>query len=418
MTTSFAKKQRENASRWKQSTITLPDEARIAAPYVGRADSPPYPFCLPADWAAANLLPDVRQRALELFAELGIPWHAGVAGGPSNHLLSSQVQCANALTAMVDDPTRIAAAFGHTVDISEVLQIEPGRYLTFEYIGPEDHLNEARNGVRIRGAHRTSVDAAFLYRTSEGRVELALVEWKYTESYLYARKPQPAKDAERVRRYNRLYLAPDGPVRPLVPIRYMFDEPFYQLMRQQLLAHELERHHAEGAARVRVLHVLSPENLDYQRSIVRPEMKEFGDTVDEIWSFFLARRSRFRPVDPTVFLDPAVTSEEYVARYGGHRSPEQATDAEPSDESGDSVWFADETSLLQYFDLADVDALEEMIDLEVDSYVDLNRVPEGLELQMTTPNLVRTSNFLLEFPMTLDTFWEYVNDLEREVMGE
>ena len=67
---------------------------------------------------------------------------------------------------------------------------------------------------------------------------------------------------------------------------------------------------------MRVLHVLSPENLDYQRSIVRPEMKEFGDTVDEIWSFFLARRSRFRPVDPTVFLDPAVTSEEYVARYG------------------------------------------------------------------------------------------------------
>ena len=74
---------------------------------------------------------------------------------------------------------------------------------------------------------------------------------------------------------------------------------------------------AEGATRVRVLHVLHPDNTDYQRSIVRPEMREFGDTVDEIWSFFLRARSRFRHVDPAVFLDPAITSPEYVARYGG-----------------------------------------------------------------------------------------------------
>jgi hypothetical protein len=320
MSTSFAKKQRENASRWKQSTMTIPEGARVDAPYVGKGGRPgptPYPFCLPAEWAAANLLPGVRERALAHFAELGIPWHAGVSGGPSNHLLSSQVQCANALTAMADDPWRIAAAFGSAVDIAEVLQIEPGRYLTFEYIGPEDYLHEARNGARIRGAHCTSVDAAFLYRTGAGRVELALVEWKFTESYRRPRKAERAKDAERVRRYKRLYLAQGGPVRPLLPIPFLFDEPFYQLMRQQLLAHELERHHAEGAVRVRVLHVLDRDNTDYQRSIVRPEMKEFGDTVDEIWSFFLTRKSRFRHVDPAVFLDPAITSEEYVARYGG-----------------------------------------------------------------------------------------------------
>jgi len=33
-----------------------------------------------------------------------------------------------------------------------VLEIEPGRYLTFEYIGPEDFFGEATNGVRVRGA--------------------------------------------------------------------------------------------------------------------------------------------------------------------------------------------------------------------------------------------------------------------------
>lgn len=61
-------------------------------------------------------------QALALFEELQIPWHAGTPAGPSNHLVSSQVQCVNALTAMVLDPTRSEAAFG----AGEVLEIEPG----------------------------------------------------------------------------------------------------------------------------------------------------------------------------------------------------------------------------------------------------------------------------------------------------
>jgi hypothetical protein len=316
MTTSYMRKQRENASRWKAQTAALPEAARVAAPYVlkdGRHGPTAYPFCLPAEYAAANLLPEVRDAMLALFDELGIPWHAGVDGGPSNHLLSSQVQCVNALGAMVHDPARIVAAFGSTVDVAEVLEIEPGRFLTFEYIGADDLLGEGVAGRRTRGANCTSVDAAFRYRTSCGRVELALVEWKYTESY--TRRHDPGRDAVREERYRRFYEHPGGPIRALPQFRFMLDEPFYQLMRQQLLAHELERTHAEGAAVVRVLHVLDPANAAYQRSIVEPAMKEFGDTVGEIWSYLLRAKSRFRHVDPRVFLDPAVTSEEYVARY-------------------------------------------------------------------------------------------------------
>lgn len=316
----YMNNERERASRWKATTTYLPGDARGAAPYVGvggRAAGTPYDFCLPAEHAAANLLPEVRDEALALFAELGIPWHAGVSGGPSNHLLSSQVQCANALTAMVRDPERIHRAFGAAVDIEEVLEIEPDRFLTFEYIGPRDLLGEPANGSRTRGANCTSVDAAFRYRAPGGRVELALVEWKYTESYQRTRKADPAKDAVRAARYQHLYEAGDGPIRPIVPFRLMLDEPFYQLMRQQLLAWGLERSGGAAADRVRVLHVLSPVNDAYQASIVRPEMKEFGSTVDEIWQFLLRSKSRFVHVDPDVFLDPAVTSAEYVARYGG-----------------------------------------------------------------------------------------------------
>lgn len=111
--TRFRDEQRAGAARWKQRTTTLPVAARQAAPYVGkdgRTGTVPYEFCLPAAYASHNLLPSVRQPALELFRELGIPWHAGVGDGPGNHLLSSQVQCVNALMAMVTGGDKNQAA--------------------------------------------------------------------------------------------------------------------------------------------------------------------------------------------------------------------------------------------------------------------------------------------------------------------
>ncbi|MEZ5249950.1 MAG: hypothetical protein R2713_12290 [Ilumatobacteraceae bacterium] len=38
-----------------------------------------------------------------------------------------------------------------------------------------------------------------------------LVEWKYTETYS-PHEPEPAKNAERRRRYEHLLMAPDSPV--------------------------------------------------------------------------------------------------------------------------------------------------------------------------------------------------------------
>ena len=101
---SYIQEQRKLAVAWKARTSVLPDGAKTPAPYVdkdGQADGRPLDVCLPPTHASWNLLPDVRNSVLALFADLEIPWHAGVAGGPSNHLLSSQVQCANALAGMV-----------------------------------------------------------------------------------------------------------------------------------------------------------------------------------------------------------------------------------------------------------------------------------------------------------------------------
>lgn len=315
----FVEMERARATAWKSSSPTVPEPARVPAPYVRQDESLSnalYSFCLPPGFAAVSLLPEVRPMALGLFAELRTPWHAGVNGGPSNHLLSSQVQCVNALGQMVHDPARLIRAFGPVVATAEVLEIEQGRWLTFEYIGDIDYFNEAPGGERTRGAHCTSVDAAFLHRTVDGVVELVLVEWKYTESYR-SRTIDAAKDEVRWQRYGAALTDPDSPVRDdVLGFSDLLDEPLYQLMRQQLLAHQLERHQAHGAERVRILHVHPAGNLAYQQSLHRDSQLALAKTVGEVWAKLLRHPDRYGEMDNSVFCDPAITSDEYVARYG------------------------------------------------------------------------------------------------------
>ena len=312
---SYAAAQNNAGTTWKQRSATLPEEASAdeGAPYL-----------LPSAYAAHNLLPEVREPTLALFDELGIPWHQGTDGGPSRHLRSSQVQCANALGQMVTDPDRIVAAFGDQLDIAwvrdfgEIDPSEAGRFLTFEFIGLKDYLGEGGRGKRTRGAKSTSVDAAFAYRTSAGVDELALVEWKFTENYPSAGQKADQRLKERTRRYGDLIRSADGPVDASgLELGDLFHEPIYQLVRQQILAWQLEQDPEVAAQVVRVVHVLARENLAYQRSFIAPALRGLGSDVDSVWSSLLKQPDRFVKVDPAVFLDPGVTSEEYVARYGG-----------------------------------------------------------------------------------------------------
>jgi hypothetical protein len=382
--TQYVDFRRLQAGQWKQQTAILPDGAKAPAGYVdkdGRVGAIPYEFCLPLEFAELNLLPEVRTRALGLFGELRIPWHAGVDGGPSNHLLSSQVQCVNALTQMVDDPARIVEAFGGHLDIGRVEQIEPGRFLTFEFIGPTDFFVEARAGVRTRGAYCTSVDAAFLYQNRTGGRELALVEWKYTESY--ARRVDQQRDVERARRYQAALMAKDSPVDgSLLPFERFCDEPFYQLMRQQLLAHELEKVHALGADRVRVVHVSDASNVDYQASVHHPEHLALGGTVDDVWARLLRGRDGFVHVYSDLFWDPAITSQEYANRYSQRL-------------------IRDTGDLCVALNVTSEDQIEDTLEFDGD----LDFLREGLELR------VGTVGTLLAYPFTLAEVDELVADL-------
>jgi hypothetical protein len=384
----YMTQERARASAWKRTTTSLPEQAKAPAPYVGKdgaADGPEHDFCLPPSFADLSLLPGARATALAVFADLGIPWHAGVGRWPSNHLLSSQVQCANALAAAVTDPQRLVRAFGAALGVQKVLPIEGGRFLTFEYIGPRDYFGESPSGDRVRGAHSTSIDAAFLHQAADGAVELVLLEWKYTESYR-PRRPDPAKDAVRRQRYEAAVLEPDGPVRAhLLAFEHLLDEPFYQLVRQQLLAHALEQDHAEGASRVRVVHLLPAGNLAYQQSLARPEHRAVGDTVSEVWSRLLRKPERFTSLDTVLFEDPSVTSREYALRYGQR-----------------TVY--DEPDLLRLLGTAEPDGVEDVLDFE--GAVSLS--DEGVEL------LVGRVGTLLPYPFLIDELQALADELEQE----
>jgi hypothetical protein len=387
----WLEQQRRIAGRWKGTTATLGAEARGEASYVdkdGRSSGPPQPYVLPAAHAALSLLPEVRADALALFAELGIPWHAGIDGGPGNHLLSSQVQCVNALAQMVRDPQRLVRAFAEPLGTAEVLEIEPGRFLTFEYIGPRDYFGEVPDGERVRGAYCTSVDAAFLHRTVDGLTELVLLEWKYTESYR-RRRPDPVKDAVRWERYGAAWADPNGPVNDALPFADVLDEPLYQLVRQQLLAHRLEQDRVLGADRVRVVHVSPEGNAGYAGSLL-PAQRALGSSVQEVWQKVLRAQDRFVALDSEIFLDPEVTSREYVLRY----APDVVRDV------------PDLLALLGVQELLEV---EDHIYIETDFEGDLHALPAGLELYCAGVG------YVVEYPFRLSELLERATEVQEEI---
>jgi hypothetical protein len=273
-----------------------------------------YDVCLPIEFATSNLLPDVRHIALEVFASSQIRWHEQIDDGPSNHLLDSQVQCVNALAPGILDSGFVANAFADVLSIAEVLEVEPGRYLTFEYIGADDHLSEGRGQPRTRGSLTTSADAAIRYRTPKNTIEVALIEWKFTEDYR-GRELTPSR-RPRTEIYRSLWEDDtSGLRRDVVPYEDLFVEPFYQLLRQQLLAARMEDHHELDADVVRVVHVCPVENEGVHGSLNRTTHQDAGDDALTIWADICTKPGRFISIDSERFCSQHVRGSEYAHRY-------------------------------------------------------------------------------------------------------
>jgi len=172
-----------------------------------------------------------------------------------------------------------------------------------------------RHGKRTRGANFTSADAAARFERQDGTRQIVLIEWKYTESYSSTPLKIAKSGTDRTVIYAHLYNRDDFPLnKALLPsFEALFYEPFYQLMRQQLLAHEMEKAHELGAELVSLLHIAPEHNRDFQR-VTSPALSEIGESVIEIWKKLQRYPGRFT----------SASTEEMFSGFPVEKFPELA----------------------------------------------------------------------------------------------
>ncbi len=260
----------------------------------------PRDFCLADTNAEENLFTGFRDDAMRYFSDRGIHWHDGDGGKPSNHLCCSQTCCVNFLWPMVKHPDLLADVFHPFYpEMAEVLPLDAdqplpdGRApsLAFEWIGTQEYLPEKG---RQRGANATSTDFAFRFRRRDGRIHLVLGEWKYTEMYGATPSDPSSINATRLRVYRDAFARWQSSQPDLPAYENFFVEPYYQLMRQTLLAQEMEYAGTEMDAEiVSVLHIAPKANRDFSHNLASfPTLSHYNRTVGSAWTH-LAPEDRF-----------------------------------------------------------------------------------------------------------------------------
>lgn len=289
----FLESEKRHQTKFKANSPYFSEAARADGIYKGKLR----PFCLPLGCAEENLFPEICQTAPAYFAAYGIKWHDGLNGKPSNHLCDSQVCCINFLFPFAQKPHVLAEILRPIFpNLRKMLPVENEQYIAFEWIGLENYLGEriSPNGKRTRGANFTSADATVMFERSDGKRQMVLIEWKYTESYGSVLLKVAASGTDRTEIYKPFYMRNDCPLKKdLLPsFDSLFYEPFYQLMRQQFLAHEMEKAKELGADAVNVLHIAPAQNTDFHR-ITSPELSKLGETAIDVWTRLVRIEDRF-----------------------------------------------------------------------------------------------------------------------------
>ena len=293
----FLESEKIKQTEFKHNSPYFSSSAQVDGVYKKK----PRPFCIPRKYSDQNLYQEIRRDAIGYFARHNIKWHDGQDGQPSNHLCSSQVCCVNFLLPFSDKPDALAELLRPIFPtIQQVLPMETaGQFVSFEWIGAENYLGEkvSRSGKRTRGANFTSTDGAVMFRHQDGVKQIVLIEWKYTESYGGTSLKISKRGTDRTKIYAHLYEKEDCPLdkTKLSDFGDLFYEPFYQLARQQFLAHEMEKARELGAEKVSVLHIAPAHNGDFQK-VTSPALRKLGATVMDVWNQLVRNEDRFTSV--------------------------------------------------------------------------------------------------------------------------
>ena len=192
-------------------------------------------------------------------------------------------------------------------------------------VGPPQSAGKvASDEGRSRGAHFTSLDFAFRFRRTDGRIQIVAGEWKYTECYSKNVNLRFSRNkTDRLDRIYRKHLEqPDCQIKDNVLVEDLFFDPFDQLMRQQLLCTAMERDHEMCAEIVSLLHIAPKANRELMNRVTSPRLKELGSDIHKIWSA-LTVADRFVGITVETLLPlvcqfvPTAESADYLQlRYG------------------------------------------------------------------------------------------------------
>lgn len=179
-------------------------------------------------------------------------------------------------------------------DLQRVLPFEADQYVAFEWIGLENYLNDAVTLPRKRGKGCTSADAAVLFETTQARREIALLNWKYSETWNGYPLHTSPYGRDRVATYRPFYDMPDTPLNKEILTEFtdVFYDPFDQFMRLQFLAREMERAREFGAERVTLVDIVPAANTEAQW-VSSPNLRSLGARAPEVWSRLVTPTDRF-----------------------------------------------------------------------------------------------------------------------------
>lgn len=261
-----------------------------------------------------NLYYSIRKNAQNYFEVNNIVWWPG-SKMVSGHMLSSQVSCVNHLF-FLRDQKDAALKVLKNIDpgFTDIFPAFENGYVGFEVVSHQSYLNEIAQGkTQTRGANCTSVDAMMLGEKRDGKKIQVLIEWKYTE--FYNPEDKSAGDSGRTRktRYDVLINDPGSPFRLSVPIENYYYEPFYQLMRQTLLAWQMIIHKNEEFDADDWLHldVIPENNLSLRYKVTSPNLAKIS--LEDAWKSQLKFPEKYLIITPQKLLQPIL----YEKKYGG-----------------------------------------------------------------------------------------------------
>ena len=311
---SFGTRERLRQAKFRDESPTVSARGRSPTDDKGRRHG----HLLALGCEDENLFPPLRgeKGASQFLLDRRIKWWSSSrsgdrpgGAGPTRNLASSQLACINFMLPLASSPRALAAALSVIDDdVVGIVGIEDPAVGTrslveIEWIGL-DHALEGP-GQKTRGANTTSIDAFVVAETTSGR-RAYLIEWKYVEEYRERYLGDGSQGATRLKRYSAAYAA-SSLSSARTPVTAWFYEPFYQIMRQQLLAERMVTNRELGVREAKVVIVVPDGNRAYRERITSPALAaEFKSarTVEQVVRSALPHPdAAFACVSPSTMAD-------------------------------------------------------------------------------------------------------------------